>query len=172
MINIKLINQFSHWALISFFIIFFSMLKSCSEPCDGDSFFEWLGFSFIILDEDTHENLFSTSHPNYNYSDFRVYDLEGNEYEKDYTQIFPNNDNTGNERSNALSHPITKYYYLRFNDYDQDTLKVVVKGNYSDPCAYEITEYIKIFYNDKVVYYNLFPENALYDDTIKLYKKI
>ncbi len=143
------------------------MINSCSEPCDGDSFFEWFGFSFVILDEETHENFFNNQNPDYTYQNFMVYDSEGNECGRDGITFFPYDDNRYKEIDVALRQPLTKYYFFRFNEYDQDTLKVIVKGTYSDPCSYEMTEYVKIYYNDKVVYYNLYRAP---DETVKIYK--
>ncbi len=155
--------------LVVFTVITILLTPSCREPCDGDSFFEWLGFSYVILDPDTRENFFNNQNPDYTYQNFHVYDQFGNECERGMIDFFPLGDNHYNEVEAALKAPLTKYYIFSYNDYDKDTLTVTVKGTYSDPCAYQIVEYIKILYNNKVIYYMLYEGD---DKEVKIYKKI
>lgn len=152
--------------IISFSLISSLLLYSCSEPCDGESFFSWLSINFIILDRDTEQNFFTNNNSGYLYSNFKVVDELGNECSKDDILIFPNYGDT----NDAMSQELIKYYFFHFNDADTDTLKVIVKGTYSDPCDYEIAEYIKVYYNKTVVYYNLYPVSGYETDLIKIYK--
>jgi hypothetical protein len=139
------------------------------EPCDGDSFFEWLAFDYVILDPETNENFFNNQNPDYTYQNFKVYDQEGNECDKGVITFFSFGDNRYKEVEAALKAPLTKYYVFSYNDYDKDTLEVTVKGTYSGRCAYQVVEYVKIYYNNKVVYYMLYKDDG---ESVKIYKEI
>lgn len=162
------VQTFSKLAKLLFLPLLF-VINSCAEPCDGDSFYEWLRIDFVILDRETKEDFFQTSNPDYIYSDFTVTNSSGDVFENNSIQIFP--DGIMDTR-NTFESAQTKYYYFHYNDYDQDTLKIIVKGTYSDPCGYEIAEYIKVYYNNQVVYYDLFPPYGYETDTVKIYKEI
>jgi hypothetical protein len=139
------------------------------EPCDGDSFFEWFAFSYAILDPVTDENFFNNQNPDYTYQNFKVYDQYGNECDRGVIEFFSYGDNRYQEIEAALRAPLTKYYIFSYNDYDKDTLKVTVKGTYTDRCAYQIIEYVKIYYNNEVIYYMLYKDDG---EDVKIYKEI
>lgn len=166
--NEVVIQTFSKLSKLLFLPLLF-FINSCTEPCDGDSFYEWLTIDFVILDRETQKNFFPTSNPNYNYSDFKVTESSGEVYENNTIQIFHDG---LNDTQSTFESALTKYYYFDYNDYDQDTLKIIVKGTFSDPCGYEIAEYIKVYYNNQVVYYDLFPPHGYETDTVKIYKEI
>jgi hypothetical protein len=147
----------------------FLLTPSCMEPCDGDSFFEWFAFDYVILDPETNENFFNNQNPDYTYQNFKVYDQEGNECDKGVITFFSFGDSRYNEVEAAIRAPLTKYYVFSYNDYDKDTLKVTVKGTYSDRCAYQIIEYVKVYYNNKVIYYMLYKDDG---EDVKIYKEI
>ena len=147
-------------------------LNSCHELCDGDSFFEWLTVEYQIIDSKSGNDFFlAYQNPDYNLYNLKVYDLEGKVYD-DQIGIFENK-NGMYEKKAAMKQPISKIYYFQYNDYDTDTMRVVVKGVYSDPCQYEECEYLKVYYNEKLVYYGFRPGVFFSDDDkIKLYKSI
>ncbi len=127
-------------AVSMLFAIALLLTPSCMEPCDGDSFFEWFAFSYSILDPATNENFFNNQNPDYTYQNFKVYDQYGNECDRGVITFFSYGDSRYNEVEAALGAPLTKYYIFSYNDYDKDTLKVTVKGTYTDRCAYQIIE--------------------------------
>ena len=156
-------------AVSMLFAIALLLTPSCMEPCDGDSFFEWFAFSYSILDPATNENFFNNQNPDYTYQNFKVYDQYGNECDRGVITFFSYGDSRYNEVEAALGAPLTKYYIFSYNDYDKDTLKVTVKGTYTDRCAYQIIEYVKIYYNNEVVYYMLYKGDG---EDVKIYKEI
>jgi hypothetical protein len=169
-INLASVLKISRLKFVSLlFAIPLLLTPSCMEPCDGDSFFEWFGFGFVVLNPETGENFFNNQNPDYTYQNFKVYDQYGNECDRGVIEFFSYGDNRYQEIEAALRAPLTKYYIFSYNDYDKDTLKVTVKGTYTDRCTYQIIEYVKIYYNNEVVYYMLYKGDG---EDVKIYKEI
>jgi len=155
--------------------MFLFILTSCGgEGCDDDSYYEYTALNLSIINPATGKNFFQNTNPDYSFSNFSITDSSGYSYALNPFELFRyDNDFSNTERVQSLHHPLTKQYLFHFNEYDQDTLKIIVRGAYTEDCYYEIMKYLKIYYNDKLIFYDLYPNFYHLDDApILLYKKI
>ena len=156
---VNILRSMYNFRIVLISILTVVFLNCCDEPCDGDDpFFEMAGFSFIIKNPLTLESFFYLN-PDYDLSEFKIMDQNGIEYDMGGISLFDYNQNVSAQADAAIISPVTRTYFLFFNESETDTLEVIFKGRRSEPCGYEEMEFVKVMYNDKVVYYDLYPQN-------------